>query len=80
MSRETEERLADWVVWFHQNKGRIPPDNLGKQNLFLLKAMDGLFEVTAMCLKDVQLLERRNPTGLLMPLEVSVSGDFTRFG
>jgi hypothetical protein len=81
MSQETEERLAEWAVWFHQNKKRIPPGNLAKQNLFLLKSVDGCLEVIAMLLKDVQLLEHRSPIGQLwLPKGMDVHGDITKFG
>lgn len=80
MSLESEERLAEWVLWFHQNKGRIPADNLGKQCEFLLKAMDGLFEVTARALKDIQELEGHRRKIILPEEFLRQHPDITRFG
>ena len=81
MSRETDERIAEWSVWFTSNYKRIPQGDLGKQNQFLLKSVDGLLEIAARLAKDVQLLERRDPIGRLwLPKEVSVHGNMTKFG
>lgn len=81
MSGESEERLAEWAVWFHENKRRIPVDNLKAQNLFLLKAVDGCLEMLARTLKDVQILEERNPLNKLwLPQGVDIKGDVTKFG
>lgn len=81
MSAEAEDRLGEWAIWFHQNKRRIPPEDLKKQNLFLLKAMDGCLEVLALALKDIQELERRHPLKQLwLPKDVAVNGDLTKFG
>ena len=79
MSLETEQRLADWAVWFHENRKHISPGNLEKQNLFLLKAVDGCLECLAMALKDIQILERRNGSaGLWLPPRIK-NGQTTRF-
>ena len=81
MSAASEERLAEWALWFHENMHRIPQGNLAKQNQFLLKAVDGCLEILAMQAKDIQLLERRDPLRKLwLPKGMNATGNMTRFG
>ena len=80
MSRETEERLAEWAVWFHENRKRVPAGDVIKQNQFLLKAVDGCLEVLALTLKDIQILEQRNESRRLwLPSGVKLNGEITKF-
>ena len=81
MSSELEDRLTEWALWFHENKKRIPPENLRKQNEFLSKAVDGCLELIAIAAKDIQTLERRDPLRKLwLPKGVTVEGDMKKFG
>lgn len=81
MSRESEERLAEWAVWFHENRKRIPAGDLAKQNMFLLKAIDGCLECLALTMKDVQILEQRKESRRLwLPTGMQLNGEITRFG
>lgn len=81
MSQGLEDRLAEWAVWFHENKRRIPAKDVQKQNLFLLKAVDGCIEMLALAAKDIQELESRSPRNKLwLPAGVEMKGDLTRFG
>ena len=58
MSRESEERIIEWAYWFHEHK-----DDGGGPDMkikFLLKAVDGCFELLVRCLQDIQELEGRS--------------------
>jgi len=81
MSQDLEHRLTEWAVWFHQNKPRIPPENLKKRIEFLELALDGCFECVAIATKDIQQMENRPKSARLwLPSGVQASGDFRRFG
>ena len=80
MSSDFEERLADWAIWYCKNEPHLPEMDLRKQILFLRKAMDGAFECLAMAAKDIQKLERRNGSTLLLPTGITMNGDIKRFG
>ena len=81
MSTLLEERIRDWAVWFHQNKDRMPSDNLRKRLDFLEKALDGCLELVAIATKDIQKLEHREKSpNLWLPSGVDIQGDIRKFG
>lgn len=61
MSADLDRRVTEWALWFHQNKDRIPGENLKKRCDFQALAIDGLIECLAIATKDIQVLERRQP-------------------
>lgn len=64
MSRESEQRITEWVLWFHEHRGYVErnPDP-EKSKEFLIKAVDGAFECIALALTDIQNLENRRKAG-----------------
>ena len=64
MSRETENRLAEYVIWFSEHRSTVE-NNPDPQNakMFMMKALDGAFECLAMALTDIQELENRKKAG-----------------
>jgi hypothetical protein len=81
MSRESENKITEWVLWFQEHRGAVErnpdPENAKR---FLMKAVDGAFECIAMALTDIQELENRKSLtgspahqGILLPRH-------TRFG
>lgn len=79
MSRQFEERLTEWAVWYDHNRRLLPEHDLRKQIEFLIRAVDGAFECLALAAKDIQSLEgaRRQ---LWLPREVAIRGDVRKFG
>lgn len=76
MSAETEDKVRDLVVWYFENRTRIPANNLSKRLDFMDKAMKCSLEVIADMLKDIQLLEQRSPRGRLwLPSSVQVDSE-----
>jgi hypothetical protein len=75
MSREFEQRLEDWALWFHENKDR--GRDYDKERAFLHKAIDGCIELLAIAAKDIQDVEGRPKRSNLLftPSGVSVRGD-----
>lgn len=49
---DTGERFEEWAVWFHQNKKRLPPNDLRKRLDFLTIAVDGLMELMALTINE----------------------------
>lgn len=81
MSADLETRITEWGLWFHENKDRIPPENIRRRCDFLEKAVDGCLELIAIATKDIQTLEHRDKSpNLWLPNGVSLKGDLTRFG
>lgn len=73
MSAESEDKIRDTVVWFYENRNRIPPQDLGKRMAFLTKAMMCIMEIQALVLKDIQELEQRSPRSQLwLPSSVKI--------
>jgi hypothetical protein len=66
MSASSEKRLTEWAVWFTEHKNTIlnnpDPD---QAKAFMMLALDGLLEITAMLAKDIQELEHRK--GIILP-------------
>jgi hypothetical protein len=79
MSKDFEERLADWAVWYCKNEPHLPEMDLIKQVKFLRKAVDGAFECLALAAKDIQIIEQRRGN-LLLPTGVTMNGDVRKFG
>lgn len=81
MSRDLEKRLADWGVWYHQNKKRIPVMDLQKRHDFQEKVIDGLLELVAIAAEDIRTLEgRARSKSLWLPDGMHVTGDLKKFG
>lgn len=76
-----ERRLADTAVWFHENKDRIPRENLAARVDFLFKSVDIFIELLAMTAKRMQEVEGRpKSSSLFIPRGVDVKGDVRHFG
>ena len=76
-----ERRLIDTAVWFHQNKDRIPVDNLGAKVEFLTKSLDIALELIAMLSERLHQAEHRQVSErLYLPKGVNISGDLRKFG
>lgn len=82
MSRESEQRLADWAKWFHEH--RLDGGDVHKKIQFLEKSVDGLLEMVCRCLEDIRDLEGRPREALgrklWTPSGMTVAGDVRRFG
>jgi len=78
MTSDFETRLIDWAKWFHENKGRIPPEDLRKRVDFLQKSVDGCLELIA--LAALQMRSQKASSQLYLPNGMRVTGDLTRFG
>ena len=73
MSAETEDACRDLVVWYFENRNRLPKDDLAKRLDFMDKAMKTSLGVIAMLLRDVQELEQRKPRPQIwLPSEVKL--------
>jgi hypothetical protein len=79
MSKQFEERLMEWGLWYHHNVRLLPDHDLRKQIDFLKRSVDGCLELLALAAKDIQQLEgtRRQ---LWLPREVEIRGDVRKFG
>lgn len=76
MSAETEDRVRDLVLWYFENRNRIPRQNLEKRLDFMDKAVKCALEVVAMQAKDIQELESRHPRNKLwLPTAVSLDDE-----
>jgi hypothetical protein len=81
MSRETEKRLIEWAVWFHENSPRIPKNDLQKRCDFLQKNLDGLYELMTRVCEDLRIAEGRPVSNRLwLPEGVKMTGDVRKFG
>ena len=76
--QQLEQRLADTALWFHENKDRIPRDDLGKRHAFLEKGFWCLLEINVLLLQ--RLREERGSKNLYLPSNINVSGDVRKFG
>lgn len=81
MARDLEKRVVEWGVWYHENKGRIPPMHFEKRLAFYEKTIDGLIELLAIAAEDIRTLEgRKRSNQLYLPDGVTMTGDIRRFG
>ncbi len=81
MAREFEKRLTEWAVWFHQNKPRVPKDDIRKRMDFQEKTIDGLIELLAIAAEDIRTLEgRAKSPNLWLPNGVQITGDLHKRG
>ena len=81
MARDLERRITEWGLWFHENKGRIPPMNYDKRLQFYEKTIDGLLEIVAIAAEDIRILEGRSKSKhLWVPNGIEYSGDVRKFG
>lgn len=77
MSKETDKRLDEWLVWYVNNVQRIPIVDPKRQWDFMTKAMAGLIEIADALRQDIKALENRG-SRLYRPISLEVSGDLTR--
>ena len=77
-NRPLERRLADTAIWFYQNKGRIPMDNLAAKQAFLEQAFWIQVEINALLLERIR--EMGGSQGLWLPKGLDVKGDLRSFG
>lgn len=76
-----ERRLIDTAVWFHQNKDRIPEENLASKVEFLTKSLDITLELIAMLAERLHQAEHRQVSErLYLPKGINISGDLKKFG
>ena len=71
MSRETEEKLKDFAVWFKEHVKEI--NDIEQRTRFLERAMDNMLWLTTFLIEDIQRLEGRAPgqeTGLIVPAHI----------
>jgi len=84
MSEDTARRLQEWAVWYteHKRDGTLG-DPLKKQE-FILKALDGIFDLLSRVAEDLRDLEGRPREyvgrRLWTPGSIRVRGDLRRFG
>lgn len=79
--RPLERRLADLSVWFYQNLGRIPRDNLAARQAFMEKAFWCFIEITAFQVERLHEIESlRAGRNLWIPKGLKMEGDVTKFG
>lgn len=76
--QQLEQRLADTALWFHENKERIPKDDLRKRHEFLEKGFWCLLEINVLLLQ--RLREERGSKALYLPNSIAVAGDVRKFG
>ena len=75
MSHESEEKIVDTTLFYHENYKRIPKANLERRLDFQEKLMSCLIEIVAIQAKDIQSLEHRNGNSkLYLPAEVRLDG------
>lgn len=74
-----ENDLRDVIVWYHENKGRIPRENLRKRLDFTETALNNAFNVMISMCEELQKV-RGKPSALWLPNGMKVSGDVKRFG
>lgn len=67
MSKRTEQELLDIATWFHQNKGNDM--SIDKRLEFMTKTVDMLVWVVAGAVGDIQRLEHRGRSGIILPYE-----------
>jgi len=77
-NQQLEQRLADTALWFHENKDRIPRDDLRKREDFLEKGFWCLLEINVLLLQ--RLREERGSKMLYLPAGISARGDMRKFG
>jgi hypothetical protein len=81
VSVETEKRIKDWYLWWFEHRKTIPTDDIAKRQDFVEKGWDGLWEVMALIMRDIQKLEHRDKSpSLYLPRGMSVRGDLTKLG
>ncbi len=82
MSREVEQKLTEWTVWWDEHK-RDGGDVEQKYKI-LLKQVEGFFDVLALIVRDLRQLEGRPQSDLGNPLylpgQLSVRGNLRRLG
>ena len=66
MSKEFEDRYADWFKWWKEHYNDT--DNLEQQVKFLRKAVEGMMELLAHATRDIRALEGRPKHDLGQPL------------
>ena len=66
MSREFEDRYADWFKWYKEHHNDT--DGIENQVKFLRKAVEGLMELLAHTTLDIRALEGRPKHDLGQPL------------
>lgn len=70
-----ERRLADTAVWFHNNKSRVPRDNLAARQAMLETALWTLVEVQALMTERLHELESiKTGSKLWLPRGMKVNG------
>lgn len=72
MSRTSEQRLEDWFQWYYENAPYMEAcDDPRKAAQFYRRACNGLFELQACLLKDIQRLEHAEGRNqLILPVGV----------
>lgn len=81
MSRESENRITEWVLWFNEHRTSVEnnPDPESARR-FMLKAIDGAFECVALALTDIQDLENRKKMNTPSAHSQILLPRITRFG
>ena len=76
-----ERRILDTAIWFHQNKDRIPQEDMKKRLEFVEKALDIFIEISCLLTKRVHQAEGRGKApSLYLPRGVNMSGSVKEFG
>lgn len=81
MSVETEKRVAEWYKWWFDSAKDIDKSDIAKRQAHIEKCWDGLWEVFALVMRDIQRLEHREKSpSLYLPRGMTIRGDLTKFG
>lgn len=74
--RPLEKRMADFAVWYYQNRGRLPRDNLAARQDFTEKSIWILLEIIAIQQDRIHELENKGRSKhLFLPNGVTLSNE-----
>ena len=73
MSKQTDDRLADFAKWFHYHRGTIDQQNMSKRMEFYETAVDNMCLLITYLVEDIQHLEGRR--SLILPSGIKLNGD-----